>query len=561
LVLDAITGVELFSVTHDKVIRHAEFSRDARYLLTTSDDHTARVWDASTGEPVSHPLQHNARIWDASFSPDGNQVVTAGEDSTARIWDWVAGDLAFPPLHVGGRSVEVRCVAYSPDGRRIATGDSNQRVRIWDALTGELLIEPIFHPGSVNGVAFSPDGTAIVSWSPAPFANVWNAETGERLLPPLRHQSWITWVEFSPDGRYLVTSSRDSTVRMWDATTGEAISIPLQTGGEVGHARFHPDGTRIVTASNIGGARVWTFTTAKWPVEDLDRMAHLLASHEVDWTLTRSVLPADLIVEAFRELRARYPDDFKPRADRRLEWHRHHALESMREKRWSAAAHHLTVLIAHHPEEGDLFRARGDARAELGHWELARQDFERQLEVEVGDCFNRKPCLEFLMVTLRLGDIDAARAHVARWFEEVMTMEDKGARKSAAYWAACYPGLWPDYIGQAEWAEKNSTSGLGLLVHYYRAGRYEDVIATFREGNLHVGVNPAPGYYHAMALHRFGETTRALEAVAAADRKHDQFLELGPVEGHRWYDLAYADFARAEAHALVNPASVTSLDP
>src|SRR5262249_14580595 len=43
---------------HRAAISSAEFSRDGRRVLTASDDGTARVWDAETGEPVGNPLKN-----------------------------------------------------------------------------------------------------------------------------------------------------------------------------------------------------------------------------------------------------------------------------------------------------------------------------------------------------------------------------------------------------------------------------------------------------------------------------------------------------------------------
>jgi WD40 repeat protein len=48
-------------------------------VVTASADHTGRVWDAATGEPVTVPLRHVTGVLSAAVSPDGRRVVTASE--------------------------------------------------------------------------------------------------------------------------------------------------------------------------------------------------------------------------------------------------------------------------------------------------------------------------------------------------------------------------------------------------------------------------------------------------------------------------------------------------
>ena len=63
-------------------------------VVTASRDHTARVWDAGTGEPNSEPLRHEGPVRHAEFSASGRHVVTASDDGTARVWDLLNGSPA-----------------------------------------------------------------------------------------------------------------------------------------------------------------------------------------------------------------------------------------------------------------------------------------------------------------------------------------------------------------------------------------------------------------------------------------------------------------------------------
>jgi WD40 repeat protein len=87
-------------------------------VVTASEDHTARVWNAATGEPLTNVLEHQAAVMIAAFSPDGTRVVTASEDYTARVWDATTGKpLTGPLAHRAG----VVNAMFSPDGTHVVT--------------------------------------------------------------------------------------------------------------------------------------------------------------------------------------------------------------------------------------------------------------------------------------------------------------------------------------------------------------------------------------------------------------------------------------------------------
>jgi len=70
----------------------AIFSPDGRRILTSSQDQTAKIWDAATGEELLTLKGHKEWVISAVFSPDGLRIATASFDKTAKIWEAASRD-------------------------------------------------------------------------------------------------------------------------------------------------------------------------------------------------------------------------------------------------------------------------------------------------------------------------------------------------------------------------------------------------------------------------------------------------------------------------------------
>jgi WD40 repeat protein len=115
---------------HAGPVRRVAFRADGAQLITSSDDNTARVWDAHTGKPLLHPLRHYGSVNQACFCGDGKRLATASADNTGRVWDAETGEPITGPLSHRRWGV-ITDVACNPTGDRVATASADGTAEIW----------------------------------------------------------------------------------------------------------------------------------------------------------------------------------------------------------------------------------------------------------------------------------------------------------------------------------------------------------------------------------------------------------------------------------------------
>lgn len=242
--------------------------RLARAVLTTAAALCLAV-QAQAGQPPTEPQlrieagMHTNMINRIATDAQGRYAVTASDDKTARVWDAATGQLLQvlrPPMGAGSEG-KLYTVALSPDGRSVAVGgwtgyawDYQHSVYLFDRASGQLTQRLSGLPNVIKNLTYSPDGRYLVAtlggqngvrvW---PLAAHGQASNPATPLADTDYAGASYGAHWSADGR-LATTGEDGAVRLYRVQGNQLQRLYKQSapgGRDPSGVAFSPDGRRL----------------------------------------------------------------------------------------------------------------------------------------------------------------------------------------------------------------------------------------------------------------------------------------------------------------------------
>ncbi len=232
------------------------FRPDGAMLATASfRDHRVRLWNTTTGEPITQLSRLSDDPPRIAFSADGKRLAYSSERDVI-VWDPVE-NIQIASLE--GHSSVVNGLAFSHDSQRLVTGGAHPcyDVRLWNVTTGELIAEMPGHTSDVVHASFNRSDDRIATASLDSTIRLWNGITGQPIRTMDGHRSAVSWSDFSPDGAYLASGSYDQTVRLWDGQTGAPLRVLAGHSDKIHSVAFSSDSRWLISCSADTTARLW----------------------------------------------------------------------------------------------------------------------------------------------------------------------------------------------------------------------------------------------------------------------------------------------------------------
>jgi serine-threonine kinase receptor-associated protein len=236
---------------HKGAVWSANLNSKALQAATASADYTAKVWDALSGEEL-HTWNHGRIVKSINFSRDDKRVLTGAQDKLLRVYDLSKPEAE--PQILEGHTQPIKVALWGLEPNTILSGGQDNALRIWDVRTlKEVKSQPF--KSNITSVDISLDGKHVVVSYGKEVAFL-NAETFD-VVKTVHLTVDVNSACLSPDGNYFIVGGTDFWARVYDFNSNKELEILKGHHGPVHCVRFAPDGATFASGSEDGTIRLW----------------------------------------------------------------------------------------------------------------------------------------------------------------------------------------------------------------------------------------------------------------------------------------------------------------
>ncbi|ETW84254.1 hypothetical protein HETIRDRAFT_21704, partial [Heterobasidion irregulare TC 32-1] len=278
---------------HVKGITNIDWSRNSRFVLTSSFDWNVIIWDlaADMDPPQRHAtIRFDAPVSSAHFHPRNCQIVlvllTTGdaylvdlrEKHRGRVELYEVQDESDEEAQIAASRSAMTVARFDPSGKHIFIGTSVGSILVFNTRTKSMVARhKIAGAGIMRGLDFAKSGRRLVTNSSDRTLRQFNLpaylppnadreyieqdlEPSHRFNDPISRTSWHG-MSFSPDGEWLAGGADDPAthkIYIWDISNDGQFASALDGGREpLVHVHWHPSKPAIASTTKQGNILIW----------------------------------------------------------------------------------------------------------------------------------------------------------------------------------------------------------------------------------------------------------------------------------------------------------------
>jgi serine-threonine kinase receptor-associated protein len=222
-------------------------------VATASADYSVKLWNAISGEEISS-FVHSKVVKTVDFSKNGNTLITGSTDKYLRLYD-IEKSQSDPTLW-DSNSDSIKTVLWTTNESLVLSMCTKGVAQIWDIRSLQE-VRKVEMKTPITHLSFSFDKKILTTIGNRQIS-FWNGTDFEHIqthtIPPTIVAATI---EHSDTPSIFITGGSDNWVRMYSFDDGREIEVLKGHHGPVNHVAFAPDTKTFGTASDDGTIRLW----------------------------------------------------------------------------------------------------------------------------------------------------------------------------------------------------------------------------------------------------------------------------------------------------------------
>lgn len=259
---DQKTKRSICRTQHDHLVNQVAFSPDGQFVVSSSSDYSARVWQLPDMRLYSVLRGHDDDVEMSVFHPDSRLIATASRDHNVRVFDLEGSCLAT----FAGHTADVISVEWSPDGTQLISSSDDGTVKRWSLHSMALLKDIDLNGVETDTIAITRNGVIFAGNDAGEIVRVADDTTSIQA-----HDAGIKRVIIDAEKSLLVSLSYDRRMKIWDATDDHlTILATAQLPDDVWPraAAFAGD-SKLVFATFGSTYRTFDYSADTWLAEDV----------------------------------------------------------------------------------------------------------------------------------------------------------------------------------------------------------------------------------------------------------------------------------------------------